>query len=77
MIAASPVLACLDITPRQREIVRLRLRGLGRREIAHRLGISPETVRDHLDEARARTGAADEVALLLAISREEWARGAA
>lgn len=60
----------LHLTPRQREVVGLRLRRLGRREIAHRLGISPETVRDHIDDARAANGARDEVELLLAVARE-------
>lgn len=60
----------MRLTPRQREVVGLRLRRLGRREIAHRLGISPDTVRHHLDEARAAAGASDEVELLLAVTRE-------
>lgn len=60
----------LHLTPRQREVVSLRLRRLGRREIAHRLGISPRAVRFHLDEARAGIGASDEVELLLAVARE-------
>lgn len=58
------------LTPRQRQVVTLRLRRLGRREIAHRLGISPRAVRFHLDEARAIAGASDEVDLLLALTRE-------
>lgn len=60
----------LHLTPRQREIVGLRLRRLGRREIAYRLGISPDTVRHHLDEARINSGASDEVDLLLAVAHE-------
>lgn len=60
----------LHLTPRQREVVALRLRRLGRREIAHRLGISPVTVRDHLDDAREANGVDDEVDLLLAAARE-------
>jgi DNA-binding CsgD family transcriptional regulator len=60
----------LRLTPRQSIVVQLRLRRLGRREIAHQLGISPETVRDHLDDARAANGFEDETALLIAADRE-------
>lgn len=63
-------MAPLQLTPRQRAVVDLRLCRLGRREIAHRLGISPETVRAHLDDARARNGVSDEVDLLLVAVRE-------
>ena len=60
----------LRLSPRQRAIVDLRLRRLGRREVAHVLGISPETVREHIDRARERNGLEDEVDLLLAAERE-------
>lgn len=60
----------LQLTPRQRRVVELRLRRFGRREIARQLGISPETVRDHLDDARSTNGYVDEVALLIAFDRE-------
>jgi DNA-binding CsgD family transcriptional regulator len=60
----------LHLTPRQRQVVGFRLRRLGRREIAHRLGISPRAVRFHLDEARAGNGMSDEVELLLNAARE-------
>jgi DNA-binding CsgD family transcriptional regulator len=60
----------LSLTPRQREVVDLRLRRLGRREIAHRLGISPSTVREQLDRARDANGLVDELELLLAVDRQ-------
>jgi DNA-binding CsgD family transcriptional regulator len=63
-------IASLDLTPRQRRVVELRLRHLGRREIAERLGISPRGVRKHLDEARRSNGLEDEVDLLLAADRQ-------
>lgn len=61
----------LQLTPRQREVVGLRLRRLGRREIAHLLGIQPRTVRSHLDVARLSNGFAEELDLLLAADRDE------
>ena len=65
-IAVAP----LTLTPREREVVDLRLSRLGRREIAERLGISSRAVRKHLDQARARNGAGDELDLLLAADRQ-------
>jgi DNA-binding NarL/FixJ family response regulator len=60
----------LRLTPRQRLVVELRLRRLGRREIAHELGISAATVREHLDTARVANGLQDETELLIAADRE-------
>jgi DNA-binding CsgD family transcriptional regulator len=60
----------LDLTPRQRRVVELRLRRLGRREIAGLLGISPDTVRAHLDDARRHNGLQDELELLLQADRQ-------
>lgn len=59
----------LNLTPRQRRVVELRLRHLGRREIADRLGITPRGVRKHLDEARRSNGFEDELDLLLTADR--------
>lgn len=67
----------LHLTPRQRDVVELRLRRLGRREIAHRLGITPRCVRSHLDDARRRNGLQDELALLIAVALELRGRSAA
>lgn len=58
------------LSPRQREVVDLRLRRMGRREIAQRLGISPATVRHHIDEARVANNLVDEVDLLIAVVLE-------
>ena len=62
--------ACLRLTERQREVMSLRLDGLGRREVAHRLRIVPKTVRKHIDDARLANGAPDELRLLVAYAIE-------
>lgn len=60
----------LQLTTREREVVDLRLRRMGRREIAHLLGISPVVVKQTLDRARRRNGCEDEVVLLIRVTRE-------
>lgn len=45
------------LTPRQSEVLELSARGLGDKEIAAQLGISPRTVVDRFAELRQRTGA--------------------
>ena len=44
------------LTPRQVEVVRLAVLGLTAKETARRLGISKNTVDEHLCEARRRVG---------------------
>jgi DNA-binding CsgD family transcriptional regulator len=45
------------LTPRQVEVVRLACLGLTAKETARQLGISKNTVDEHLSEARRRVGA--------------------
>jgi len=45
------------LSPREREIMRLRARGGTRKEIANLIGISPHTVRSHLERVFLKTGA--------------------
>ncbi|MQY04632.1 response regulator transcription factor [Actinomadura macrotermitis] len=45
------------LTARQTEVVRLAALGLTAKETARRLGISKNTVDEHLSEARRRVGA--------------------
>lgn len=45
------------LTPRQTEVVRLAVLGLTAKETARRLGISKNTVDEHLRDARLRVGA--------------------
>lgn len=67
----------LRLTPRQRRVLDLRLRRFGRREIARQLGISPRTVRKHLDEARKINGFDGEFELQIAADRERRRQPAA
>jgi DNA-binding NarL/FixJ family response regulator len=52
------------LTGRQREIVACAARGLSNKQIARRLGISPETVKTHLHHVFERHGVHGRVALL-------------
>lgn len=48
---------CPELTARQEQVLVLLGDGLGLREIAHRLGIYPATVKTHRDAARVRLNA--------------------
>lgn len=52
------------LTDRQREIVRWVARGMSNKQIARQLGISPETVKTHLQHVFEREGVHGRVALL-------------
>lgn len=45
------------LTPRQQQILSYAVFGLSAKEIARMLNISPETVREHMEEAYRRLGA--------------------
>lgn len=47
----------MTLTPREAEVLDLISKGYGDREIAHRLGISPHTVKGHADAALRKLGA--------------------
>jgi two-component system response regulator DesR len=49
------------LTHRQRESLRLAAEGLGDREIAHRLGVMPGTVHNHIYAACRRLGVGSRV----------------
>lgn len=44
------------LSPRQREMIMLAAQGLSRKQAAARLGLSPQTVKNHLQEAYAKLG---------------------
>src|SRR5439155_6617810 len=48
-----------QITPREREVLRLLAEGLTNREIGERLFLSPDTVKDYVREIIGKLGAAD------------------
>lgn len=67
MQAAAPLevlCASVELTERQREVVRWAAQGLSNKQIARILGISPETVKTHLHHAFARAGVNGRMALL-------------
>jgi len=52
------------VTPRERDVLRLLARGHSNKEIARDLGLSPDTVKDHLGRLFTKLGADDRLALL-------------
>lgn len=57
----------LGIPPRQADVVRLRMQGLTRKEIARELSVSEQAVKNHITETYNRTGASTSVQLLRAL----------
>ena len=49
-------LRALGITDREAEVLGLAARGLGNREIAERMSLSPRTVEKHVERLLAKTG---------------------
>lgn len=64
------------LSPREREIVAGRARGLSTREIAARLGMAPERARDDLDRASDKMGARGRHTLVTRLVRDDYERGA-
>ena len=58
------------LTARERQGLGLVADGMGTREIAGRLGISPETARKHRDNAVARVGKGSQAAAVADLVRE-------
>lgn len=61
---ASMLTEVYGLSPREREIVAAVARGLTTKEIAAELGLSPHTVKEHLDRACDKTGARGRKALV-------------
>ena len=68
--AARPVDAA-DLTPRQQQVLRLVAEGLTNQQIARRLGLSPHTVKKHLELIARRLGTANRAA-----ASTRWMTGA-
>lgn len=58
------------LTPRQSQIIRLLVRGASQKQAAKSLGISANTVRVHMVNARDRVGA-DSIAQMVHIAHDE------
>jgi DNA-binding NarL/FixJ family response regulator len=74
----APILAdAYDLTPREREIVRLIARGLDTRAMANELQLSAHTVRDHVKAVLAKTDVSSRGELLARLFTEQyWPRHA-
>ncbi|MDF2997279.1 MAG: two component transcriptional regulator, LuxR family [Xanthobacteraceae bacterium] len=57
------------LTPREREILLLLVRGMNGRAIAHNLGLSSKTVQNNLSQIRAKLGASGDADLVLKAQR--------
>ncbi|AFZ67317.1 response regulator transcription factor [Deinococcus peraridilitoris] len=53
-----------SLTPRERDVLSFLARGHSNKEIARELGLSPDTVKDHLGRLFAKLGADDRLSLL-------------
>lgn len=60
------------LTPREAEVLRLLVAGVTAKEMAQVLGISPETVKDHLGSLYGKLGVNDRVAAIGAARRFGW-----
>lgn len=61
------------LTPREREVLGLIAEGMGTREIAARLGITPDTARKHRDNAVARVGKGSQAAAVAELVKDPTA----
>lgn len=53
-----------NLTPREQDVLAQLARGLSNKEIARELGLSPDTVKDHLGNLFIKLGASDRLVLL-------------
>jgi DNA-binding CsgD family transcriptional regulator len=58
-----------DLTPREREVLGCVAEGLTNSEVAHRLHLSPETVRKHLENSYEKLGVHTRTAAVAAFGR--------
>jgi NarL family two-component system response regulator LiaR len=66
--SASPRPASNDLTPRERDVLRLVVEGLANKQIAQRLGIGEKTIKTHISRVLAKLGVTDRTqAAVLAI----------
>ena len=58
-----------SLTPTERDVVRLAAEGLGNKDIAERLFVSPRTVQTHLTHVYAKLGVASRIQLVQEAAR--------
>jgi len=58
-----------SLTPTERDVVRLAAEGLGNKDIAERLFVSPRTVQTHLTHVYAKLGLASRIQLVQEAAR--------
>lgn len=69
--ATQPVIPGIDLTDRERDVLTLMVEGLSNGEIAHKLIISPSTVKYHIGNIYSKLGVDNRVAAVsLAIQRQ-------
>jgi DNA-binding NarL/FixJ family response regulator len=69
-VEAEPPMSQLHLAPREREVVRLVIEGYSNDQIAERMQIRRQTVKNHLSRIYARCGVATRVQLAIFALRE-------
>jgi DNA-binding NarL/FixJ family response regulator len=62
----------IPLSPREMEILRLIARGLSNKEIAYKLGISPQTVKNHVTSILRKLGVSDRTQAAVYALRRGW-----
>lgn len=73
--AVTPPQAFPELTEREREILTLLAQGLNNAEIAHRLVLSPKTVRNHLSNIFNKLQVADRAQAIIRAREAGWGSG--
>lgn len=68
--------SCINLTPRQYDVAKLVAAGLGNREVARQLGLSPGTVRNVLSDVYALVGKSSRTVVALMFVNQQFNRNA-
>jgi DNA-binding NarL/FixJ family response regulator len=63
-----------ELSRRQQQVLRMAIAGLSNRQIATSLGVTPETVKDHLSAAYLKLGASNRIEAANIALREQLVR---